>query len=465
MDLAGTSTDASEQEDSGNGKDYKPSQWFFNKEVLSSMLLMAASVAAVVIANSSLSHHYEHWLHFEISIFFGQLKISHSLLHWINDGLMALFFFTVGLEIKREVMVGELASPKLAMLPVIAAGGGMIVPGVIYAALNWGQPGMAGWGIPVATDIAFSLGAIALLGKKLPVGLRIFLTAFAIADDLGAVLIIALFYTKNIAVPYLIASAVCLLILLIANLMWVRWLPFYIVMGVAMWICVMGSGVHATVAGVVVAMLVPARGKYNPIRFVKKVQGIVDNMKMDRYVDNFWYSIFIKPEHLNSVHALSLACQNLETPLQRLEHALHPWVVFAILPLFAFFNAGLSLHDISFASAIAEPIALGCILGLVFGKPIGITLASFWAVKTGIAALPENVRWAHIAGAGMLGGIGFTMSLFISGLSFVDPHYLNFSKLGVLSGSILSALGGLLFLAVVAAREGKVYQEGEPAVS
>ncbi|MFZ7125155.1 MAG: Na+/H+ antiporter NhaA [Desulfobacterales bacterium] len=443
----------------GEKQQFKPYQWFFNKEVLGSALLLAASVSAVIIANSRFAENYHHWLHVDISIFFGQLRISHSLLHWINDGLMTLFFFTVGLEIKREVLVGELASPKLAMLPVIAAVGGMLFPGLIYFAFNAGEPGIAGWGIPVATDIAFSLGAIAIFGRKLPVGLRIFLTAFAIADDLGAVLIIALFYTKNIATHYLIASGVCVVILLVANMLWVRWLTFYIVMGIATWICVMGSGVHATVAGVVVAMLVPARGKYNTILFIKKVQGIIENMKTNRRVDGYWFSIFINPRHLDAIHSVEIACHDVETPLQRLEHGLHPWVVFMILPVFAFFNAGLSLGDMSVSSAAVHPVTLGCALGLLIGKPVGIALASWASVRSGIAAMPENVRWPHIIGAGMLGGIGFTMSLFISGLSFVEPQFLNYSKLGVLAGSILSALAGMSFLAVVAFKDGRVYVE------
>ncbi len=433
-------------------REYKPHQWFFNKEVVGSALLMVSSVAAVMVANSPLAHGYEHWLHLEIALFFGEYEISHSLLHWINDGLMTLFFFTVGLEIKREVMVGELASPKLALLPVVAAVGGMVVPGLIYAAFNFGKPSMAGWGIPVATDIAFSLGAIAILGSRLPVGLRIFLTAFAIADDLGAVLIIALFYTKTIVAHYLIAAVACVAVLLVANLMWVRWIPFYLLMGVATWICVMGSGVHATVAGVVVALLVPARGKINTVLFVKKVQRIVDRMTTHRRLDGYWFSIFINPSHVNSVHALEMACQEVEPPLQRLEHALHPWVVFGILPIFAFFNAGLPLQGMSLASAFHQPVAMGSGLGLLLGKPIGITIASWLAVRSGIAALPENVGWSHIVGAGMLGGIGFTMSLFVSGLSFTDPGFLNYSKLGVLSGSIFSAFAGLIFLTTVAGR-------------
>jgi NhaA family Na+:H+ antiporter len=442
-----------------DGRAFTPFQWFFNKEVIGSLLLLLASLGAVLIANSTLYGWYEHLLHMDVTLHVDRLRISRSLLHWVNDGLMTLFFFTVGLEIKREVMVGELASPKQALLPVIAAAGGMLMPGLIYLAFNAGGPGVHGWGIPVATDIAFSLGAIAILGRKLPVGLRIFLTAFAIADDLGAVVIIALFYTQGITTVYLQASGVCVLILLMGNLLWLRWIPFYLVMGVATWICVMGSGVHATVAGVVVAMLVPARGKYNTIRFVNEAQAIISGMTTDRRIDAAWYSIFLRPDHQNAVHALELALHNVETPLQRLEHALHPWVVYLVLPVFAFFNAGLPLQAMSLAEAAANPIALGCTLGLLLGKPLGVSLAAYAAVRMGVAALPENVRWPHIVGAGMLGGIGFTMSLFISGLSFTDVMFLNYSKLGVLAGSVLSAAAGLGFLAVVAARDGRTYAE------
>jgi NhaA family Na+:H+ antiporter len=426
--------------------EHTSSQWFFTTEVLGSIALMIASVAAVIIANSGLADTYQHWLHMEIALSFGHQEVGHSLLHWINDGLMAIFFFTVGLEIKREVLVGELASTRIAMLPVMAAAGGMLVPGLIYTFFNFGQPGMDGWGIPVATDIAFSLGAIALLGSRLPVGIRVFLTAFAIADDLGAVMIIALFYNNDIVMPYLLSAGGCVLILFIANMFLVRWLPFYIVMGVITWVFVLGSGVHATVAGVVMAMLVPARAKYNPILFVNRTRRIIDRIQTVPNVDDQWYSVFIRPEHLHSIHALEMVTNDVSPPLQRFEHALHPWVVFAILPLFAFFNAGLSLEGMPLFGAIGHPITLGCTLGLLIGKPLGVTLAAYLAVRGGIASLPDGVRWPHIIGAGMLGGIGFTMSLFISGLSFTDPQFLNYSKLGVLLGSILSALAGLSFL-------------------
>lgn len=439
--------------------EYRPYEWFFNKEVIGSVLLLVSAIAAAFIANSRFHDLYEHLLHLNIAFTVGHFEFSDSLLHWVNNGLMALFFFTVGLEIKREILVGELASPKLALLPIVAAAGGMLVPGLIYAAFNWGKPGMAGWGIPVATDIAFSLGAIAILGSRLPVGLRIFLSAFAIADDLGAVLIIAIFYSTSISVPLLVASLFCLAILLVANVLWIRWIPFYIFMGIVTWVCVFGSGIHATVAGVAVAMLVPARGKYDMIGFVRLLQRIAGTMQINRDIDGHWFSIFIKPEHLNSVHAVKTACNNVETPLQRLEHALLPSVTYFILPLFAFLNAGLTFQDTSLIGAFFHPVTLGCLFGLLVGKPVGITAASYLAVRYGVARLPVNVNWQHIFGAGMLGGIGFTMSLFISGLSFVEMNYLNYSKLGVFTGSIMAAMTGLIFLGISVSRNPRDYDE------
>ena len=438
-------------------QDYRPFQWFFNKEVSGSVLLLLAAVSAAVLANSRFHEFYEHLIHLHISFTVGTFHYDSSLQHFINDGLMAIFFFTVGLEIKREVLVGELATPKMALLPIIAAAGGMLVPGLIYLAFNYGQPGLAGWGIPVATDIAFSLGVIALLGRRLPIGLRIFLSTFAIADDLGAVIVIAVFYTKTIAVSFLAASGICTLILLFANLLNVRWIPFYVVMGFITWACVLGSGVHATVAGVVVAMLTPARGKYDIVSFITTAKHILGKMSAHKDVDGGWFSIFIRPEHLNNIQEMETACHNVATPLQRMEHALLPSVIFGILPLFAFFNAGLSFQDMPATEAFLHPVAMGCLIGLLVGKPIGVSVASYLAVRVGVATLPLNVTWNHIIGAGMLGGIGFTMSLFISGLSFTDTYLLNVSKLGVFSGSILSALAGLAYLGYSAYRDQRDY--------
>jgi NhaA family Na+:H+ antiporter len=425
----------------------RPAESFFKKEASSSVLLLLASFMAVAWANSALAPLYHDLLHIHLTLELGQYQIAKSLLHWINDGLMTYFIFIVGLEIKREILVGELSNPKSALLPVIGALGGMLVPGAIYFALNRGTPTAGGWGIPMATDIAFALGAIAVFGRKLPVGLRVFLSAFAIADDLGAVVVIAVFYTKEIVWSYLIICIFFVAGLVVANLLWIRWAVLYALLGLGMWLAVLNSGIHPTVAGFVVAMFIPARGKYDTDRFVKRAKEIMDEFQCEE--QSCGYSILLDRGHLNAVRALEVACHEVETPLQRLEHSLHPWIAFGLLPLFAFVNAGLSLEGIDLASIIQQPLPLGIALGLFVGKPIGIVLFSFLAVKTGIAVLPAEVRWSHIIGAGMLGGIGFTMSLFVSGLSFTSPELLNYAKLGILSGSILSAVAGIAFLAWV----------------
>jgi NhaA family Na+:H+ antiporter len=423
----------------------RPAESFFKKEASSSVLLLLASFMAVAWANSALSPFYDDLLHTHLTLELGEYQITKSLLHWINDGLMTYFIFIVGLEIKREIMVGELSNPKSALLSVVAALGGMLFPGAIYFAINRGTPTASGWGIPMATDIAFALGAIAVFGRKLPVGLRVFLSAFAIADDLGAVVIIAVFYTKEIVWNYLIICLFFVAGLAVANLLWIRWTLLYALLGLGIWVAVLGSGVHPTVAGFVVAMFIPARGKYDTDRFVKKVKDIMEEFQCEE--QSCGYSILLDRGHLNAVHALEMACHEVETPLQRLEHSLHPWIAFVLLPLFAFANAGLSLKGIDLTSIVHQPLTLGITLGLFLGKPAGIALFSFLAVKTNIAVLPAEVRWSHIIGAGLLGGIGFTMSLFVSGLSFASPELLNYAKLGILLGSILSALGGIAFLA------------------
>ena len=419
-------------------------QRFFRREASSSILLLAATAAALILANSILARTYHGLWHTELSLVLGAYRITKSLSHWINDGLMTFFFFTVGLEIKRELLVGSLASRQEALLPVIAALGGILVPGLIYLAFNYDTPNAGGWGIPMATDIAFALGAIAIFGRKLPIGLRVFLTAFAIADDLGAVLIIALFYTKGIVWHYLIICIFLALGLAIANLLWISWTPLYGLLGLGIWFAVLGSGIHPTVAGIVVALFIPARAKYNTDQFVQKVNQIMDAFKCEE--ESCGISILLNRAHLNAVHALGVACHDVETPLQKLEHGLHPLVAFGVLPMFAFANAGLTLKGMNLSGAVYHPVTLGIIVGLFIGKPVGVATFSFLAVKTGLASLPAGVRWPHILGAGMLGGIGFTMSLFISSLSFSEPALLNYSKLGVLLASVLSALAGLAFL-------------------
>ncbi len=425
---------------------FRPAQSFFKNEASSSVLLLLSTIVALVWVNSYIAETYHHLWRTKFSIAIGDYCVTKSLIHWIDEGLMTFFFFTVGLEIKREILVGELSSTKKALLPVIAALGGMIVPGAIYFAFNFGTSTAGGWGIPMATDIAFALGAIAVFGKKLPVGLRIFLSAFAIADDLGAVLIIALFYTQEIVWHYLVVSIFFIFALALANFLWIRWTLLYVLLGLAIWFAVLGSGIHPTVAGIVVAMFIPARGKYDTDRFVQKVKKLMGGFQCED--QGCGYSILLDRDHLDAVHALEVACHDVETPLQRMEHALHPWVAFLVLPLFALCNAGLSFHGLSIADTVVHPLALGITLGLCVGKPLGITLFSYVAAKAGIVSLPDGVSWSHILGVSMLGGIGFTMSLFISGLSFPDPDLYNLSRLWIFVGSLLAAFAGLLLLGV-----------------
>ena len=421
---------------------------FFNKVVQGGYPLFFATILAFIWANLYPSSYHSTW-HTELTISVGPYQITKSLVHWIDEALMTLFFFAVGLEIKRELLVGELASFKRAMLPIAAALGGMLFPAAIYMAFNYGEPTAHGWGIPMATDIAFSLGILAILRNKVPLGLRIFLSAFAIADDLGAVLVIALFYTQGIVWHYLIISGLFLVGLALANRLWIRWTLVYALLGIGMWFAILGSGVHATVAGVLVAMFIPARARYDTDVFLSKVKAYTDEFECEP--GSCGYTILLNEEHLSTVRAIEEACHDVETPLQRLEHSLESWITFLILPLFALANAGLSLGDLQLSHAVNHPVTLGVALGLVVGKPLGIFLFTYLASKTLKAPLPSGVEWFHIIGAGILGGIGFTMSLFISGLSFAEAEFAELSKLGIIMGSLVSAVLGLLLLSLIKA--------------
>ncbi len=422
----------------------RPFQEFFKKEASSSLLLIVATLTALIWANISYTG-YSHFWHRELTISFEKIKISKGLIEWINEGLMTVFFFIVGLEIKREILVGELASFRKAVLPVSAAIGGIVFPALIYLMLNYGDEiALRGWGIPMATDIAFSLGVLYLLGNRIPPGLRVFLSAFAIADDLGAVLVIALFYTEAIAIKYLLLSLFIILILAIANFIWIRTILFYAVMAIILWFFVLASGVHTTVVGVIVAMFIPAKGKYSTDRFLTEVGQYLSHFHCPP--EGCGHSILVNRRHQNAVQSIELACHNVESPLQRLEHALHPWVAFLIVPLFALANAGISLEGVKFSDIFYSSVSLGILLGLLIGKPLGITLLSFISVRTGLAKLPAGVRWIHILGAGILGGIGFTMSLFITSLSFTEESYIDMAKLGILLASLLSGIIGLIVL-------------------
>lgn len=420
-------------------------QKFFTKMVSGSFPLFFAAVTALLWANASPSTYHGFW-HTDISLRIGSLELSKSVAHWIDEALMVLFFFIVGLEIKREILVGELASLKRAILPVVAALGGMLVPAVIYIALNHHTPYARGWGIPMATDIAFSLAILAALGPRTPFGIRIFLSALAIADDLGAVLVIAVFYTETIAWNYLLMAAVFLGGLVLSNLLWIRWALVYVLLGIALWLAILGSGIHATIAGVLVASCIPARGKYDTATFISKVQAYLGNIECEKEQE-CGFTILMNKDHQNAVQSIEIACHEVETPLQRLEHSLYPWVTLVILPLFALANAGIVFNDLKLTEAVMHPVFLGVFLGLFVGKPLGITVFTYLSVKFLKTSLMPGITWHHIIGAAILGGIGFTMSLFISGLSFAMSNVIEISKFGIVVGSVFAGVTGLLFFA------------------
>ena len=428
----------------------RPFQLFFRAEAASSILLICATVVALLWANSPFSGTYHHFWESELSVTLGGYSAGRSLREWINEGLMAIFFFTVGLEIKREVSAGELASLKKALLPVGAAFGGMVFPALIYVAFNLGMPTVHGWGIPMATDIAFALGALFVLGKRVPVGLRVFLAALAIVDDLGAVVVIALFYTKTIHMSSLAFGILLVLLMVVANVSRVKSTLVYALLGIGLWFAFLGSGIHATVAGVILAICIPSRGKYDTDRFLDEIGKYLVDFQCAP--ESCAHSILLNEKHRNAVQSIELACHDVETPLQRMEHSLHPWVAYLVIPLFALANAGLTIGTINMAQSLTSPVALGVVVGLFFGKPLGIVLFSWLFTKMNLSSLPAGVTWPHIIGAGMLGGIGFTMSLFITSLSFGDPLTLDFAKVGVLIASFLSGTAGIAFLQIFSMR-------------
>lgn len=429
-----------------------PFQRFGRKVATGGFLLFASTLIALLWANTAYESYHNVW-HAQLSLRLGPLEITRSLQHWIDEALMTLFFFTVGLEIKRELLIGELASMKKALLPVAAALGGMIAPALIYTLFNLGTPTAKGWGIPMATDIAFALAVITVLRHRIPFGVRIFLSALAIADDIGAVLVIALFYTQAIAWQYLLVALLFLGGIALANILWIRYTLLYVLLGLGVWVAILGSGIHATVAGVVVAFLIPAQGRYDTATFIQKVFRFLEKFDCDR--DSCGHTVLINQQHLTIIRNIEIACQQTQTPLQRMLGALNSWVALVILPLFALANAGVHLVGMDFAGAIIHPITLGVFLGLVIGKPVGIFSFTFGASRLLKSPLSAGVTWMHILGASMLGGIGFTMSIFISGLSFGQDQFIELSKVGVIAGSLVSGILGLGILALVALRNKK----------
>jgi NhaA family Na+:H+ antiporter len=416
----------------------RPFQEFADRASSSGILLIAAAIVALVWANSPWGDSYAAFWGTKLSVSSGNFSIEEDLTHWINDGLMAIFFLVVGLEIKREILVGELSSPRRAALPIAAAIGGAVLPAVIYVTINSGTEGVGGWGIPMATDIAFALGVLALLGERAPLGLKVFVTALAIVDDILAVLVIALFYTSNVSWGALTVGAAFLFALVAANLGGVgKPLP-YALLGIGLWLCFLKSGVHATIAGVLLAMTVPASSYIDTEEFLKRSRRILDRFEEAGEQGD---AVLSNEERQGALHALNKANEDVEPPLQELEHALHPWVVFAIMPLFALANAGVVLGE-GLAVTLLNPVSLGIVVGLLLGKQLGITLFAWLAVKSGISEMPQEVSWLHIYGASWLAGIGFTMSLFISDLAFADSPLLDVAKLGILTASLIAGLAG-----------------------
>ena len=402
-----------------------PFAQFVRSQSFAGLLLFASAVLAFGLANSPLLGAYEALRHQHLTVSLGGRGLDLSLEHWVNDGLMAVFFLLVGLEIKRELLIGELANPRRAALAVAGALGGMAVPALLYALLNIGGPGLHGWGIPMATDIAFSLGILALLGSRVPVGLKVFLTALAIVDDLGAVAVIALFYTGELNLPAMLAAALTWGALLVLGRLGVRRLGVYAALGAVLWFFVLQSGLHATIAGVLLALAVPLR-RAAPLA-VSLPGALVADADNERL-----------GTHLQRAEA---ALERAQSPLHRLEHLLHPYVTYAVLPLFAFMNAGVAV-----GGAALGTVTLGVVAGLVLGKPLGVLGGAWLAVRAGLAALPVGVNWSLLAGAGMLAGIGFTVSLFVANLAFADATLLIGAKLGVLIGTLCSALLGVAWL-------------------
>ena len=417
-------------------------EWFVHSEVTGSVLLLACAVAALIIANSPWATAYDNLLNTYIGVSWGDDAFKLSLHHWINDGLMVIFFFVVGLEIKRELVVGELSSMEKATLPVAAALGGMIAPAVLYAAFNTGRDGAAGWGIPMATDIAFALGVLAIFGTRAPLGLKVFLTALAIADDLGAVAVIAIFYTEKIKMIPLAAAIILLAVLFFAIRAGLQRMGVLLILIVGVWLAVFASGVHATVAGIFVAMVIPVCPRLNVKDFIADTEDFLDKVKDGDLSPG---AIIHDTYQLNTVEYVHERASETLPPGLVLEHALHPVQVWLILPLFALANTGVRL-DGRTLDALVNPISLGIMAGLIVGKPLGITLLSWLAVKLGKGNLPEGVTWMQVFGAGSLAGIGFTMSLFISDLAWNNEALIANAKIGVLAASLISGVIGFVIL-------------------
>ncbi len=419
-----------------------PFRTFTSTAASGGILLFIATVVALVWANSPWRDSYSDLWATTLSIQAGGYGLEKTLSHWINDGLMVIFFFVVGLEIKREVLVGELASLRQAAFPIVAAVGGAIVPAGIYLALNGGTDAARGWGVPMATDIAFALGVLALLGSRIPTGLKVFLTALAIVDDLIAVLVIAFAYTESVSWDYLLGGLAVLILAFVLNWLHVIRPLAYAILGIVMWLMFVKSGVHATIAGVLMAMAIPARTRIDTVEFLNRGRSLLADFESAAAPGT---SILTNKDHQSALYEMETTAELVQSPMQRLEHVLHPWVAFLIVPLFALANAGVELGE-GLGDALTGSIGLGVILGLVVGKQIGVTLAALAMTRFGLASLPEGVRMRDIYAVSWLAGIGFTMSLFVAELAFPGGDDLATIKTAILAASLIAGVVGFVLL-------------------
>lgn len=420
----------------------KPLNKFFHHENAGGIALFLAVVVAMIWANSPYSEDYHHIWETSLGISIGQLSLSHTLHQWVNDGLMAIFFFVVGLELKRELVAGELSTFRKALLPMAAALGGMVIPAAIYLVINKGLPSQAGWGIPMATDIVFALALLSFGGKHIPLSAKVFLVALATIDDLGAVLVIAFFYTSDLSFISLGFGIGLLGLLVAANYLGVRNSLFYGLIGIGgVWLAFLLSGVHATIAGVLVAFAIPARTRVDELAYSRNVKLLVNEFEKEIPAEG---PLLTQKQH-QIISKVKTVSTDAATPLQVLEEVLHPWITFLIIPLFALSNAGVGIAG-SFFSDILNPISIGVFSGLVVGKLLGITFFTWLFVKLGIASLPQNITWRHVGGIGLLAGVGFTMSIFITALAFTDPRMIDQSKYGILLASLAAGIMGVFTL-------------------
>lgn len=420
---------------------------FFHNESTGGILLLICAVIAVTLASIPGGEWFDRLWETRASIGIGDFSIEMTLRYWINDALMAIFFFVVGLEIKREMLVGQLSSIKRSALPIVAALGGMLVPAGIYWACNAGHPeSVQGWGIPMATDIAFAIGILSLLGDRVPPSLKVFLTALAIVDDIGAIIVLAVFYPAHaLHLEFLAYAGIILAVLAAFNALKLKNKYLYIIPGIVMWYFTYRSGIHATIAGVLLAMVIPSKGSINEIRFQSRISLLLEKFKI---TSNRKTNVLTSPEQQHIIHSMSTELKSVDPLLHRFESKLHPIVTFIIMPLFALANAGVALDFSSISSGGLSPVTLGIVLGLLIGKPAGIFIFSFISIKMKLAARPTGVTWTQMASISILGGIGFTMSIFINNLAFSSGSLIDIGKISILIASASAALLGLLAMRV-----------------